>query len=162
MPSNLISLPGQVADEVIQFATHYGDYAWKFADIAHKKGAYTLLSKGLQAIGGDAEKLKGFLFELSYAHAYQDDIVEIGRRLPGGSEIDFVLEGNVFVNVKDYDWSKSFYQTQFGLQATIDDFKRQYAIYRQYSNRVKFVFRGSVPRDVREALEEIGAIVEIQ
>jgi len=45
------------------------------------------------------------LFELKYAVDFADEIVEIGRKLPGGSEIDFVTKGNVFVNVKNFDWS---------------------------------------------------------
>ena len=104
---------------------------------------------------------KGAEFELEYATRFSDKIVEIGRKLPGGSEIDFVLKGDVFVNVKNYDWSKSFYKTDFGINQVIEEFLGQVNIYKQYSTEVKYVFKGSVLGIVRKALEDAGVIVEV-
>jgi len=94
---------------------------------------------------------------------HTEDIVEIGRKLPGQGipEIDFVMKGNIFVNVKNYDWADSFFQQPFGIRRTTDDFLRQAAIYKQYADKVKFVFRGSVSDAVRKALKAAGVIVEV-
>ena len=105
--------------------------------------------------------VKGLKAELEYAIQFQDEIVEIGRKLEGGAEIDFVLKGNVFVNVKNYDWSLKFYQDPKHIQWVIDDFLRQVARYQQYTDKVKYVFKGSVPDAVRAALEAAGAVVEV-
>jgi hypothetical protein len=55
----------------------------------------------------------------------------------------------------------SFFKTDFGIKSTIDDLLRQVNIYKQYANQVKFVFKGSVPDNIRAALEAAGAIVEV-
>lgn len=137
---------------------HYNE-AVQFYNIAHKKGAITLLNK---LISKSDDIVKGARFELDYALQFSDEIIEIGRALPGNSEIDFITKGNVFVNAKAFDWSKPFYQMDFGIQRTIDEFLGQLSLYNQYgASQVKFVFKGSVPDAIREALEAAGAIVEL-
>ena len=146
-------------DELVEFAARYGDEAAQFVSIAHKKGAITLVEKLLHKVD---DVRKGALFELEFALKNSDEIVEIGRRLPGGSEIDFVTTGNVFVNAKDYNWASNFYNTDFGLQSVIDDFLHQTDLYLGYgASEVKFVFKDGVPLAVREALEAAGVIVEV-
>ncbi len=151
-------------DEVVQFAAKYGDNIYDFAQIAYKRGATTLMEKFLKATTKSARK--GVNFELEFALKNSDDIVEIGRKLPGNSEIDFVLKGDIFVNVKNYDWTNTFYSQKIaggltGLDLEIQSLLKQAQSYQQYSNGVKYVFKGSVPDKVRSALEAVGIIVEV-
>jgi RHS repeat-associated protein len=141
-------------------AKHGVDLAVEFTHVAHKPGAMTLLNKLVSS--GD-ETVKGALFELEYARKHTDKIVEIGRSQPNVYEIDFVLEGNVFVNVKDYDWNKKFYQQPFGQQRVIDSFLDEIAGYWEAgASQVKYVFKGSVPETVKKALKEVGVVVEVE
>jgi RHS repeat-associated protein len=146
-------------DEIVQFVARHSDIAVDFSRIAHKHGATTLLRKLMST---SDKVVQGALFELEYGLKNVDEIAEIGRKLPNNSEIDFVTRGNVFVNVKNYDWSDPFFQQEFGMQRAIDDFLRQAGDYVQYgASGVKFVFKGGVPDAVRQALEAAGVIVEV-
>jgi hypothetical protein len=140
-------------------AKHGVDLAVEFTHVAHKPGAMTLLEKLISS--GDTT-VKGALFELEYARKNTDRIVEIGRILNPSSraEIDFVLENNIFVNVKNYDWSK---YRDFLLETETKNLVDQATSYSQYGpTAIKYVFKDSVPDSVRKALEAIGVIVEVQ
>ena len=54
-----------------------------------------------------------------------------------------------------------FYQDPKPIQWVIDDFLRQVARYQQYTDKVKYVFKASVPDAVRAALEAAGVVVEV-
>jgi hypothetical protein len=146
-----------LTDEIVEFVARYGDEAYDFARIAHKRGALTLLSKLLSA--SDEIAQGAARFELEYALEFSDEIVEIGRKLPGGSEIDFVTRGNTYVNVKKFDSTKRFYQMDFGMDTVIGKFVQQAEWYLECgANAVEFVFKGSVPDVVRAALEGIEGV----
>jgi hypothetical protein len=140
-------------------ANHGTALAIEFTHVAHKPGAMTLLNK----LNSSAEHtVKGALFELEYARLYTDEIVEIGRVLNPSvnQEIDFVLKNNVFVNVKDYDWSR---YNPFVLTQETNELIKQATRYMEHNpTAVKYVFKGSVPDSVRQALEAIGVIVEVE
>lgn len=87
--------------------------------------------------------------------------LEIGRKLDGGAEMDFVLEGNVFVDVKNYDRTSTFYQEPQNIQLVINRFLDQVRRYQIYTDEIKYVFKGSVPDVIREAIEQAGVIVEV-
>ncbi len=140
--------------------THLGVYAEDFAKIAHIPGVDTLLKKLLST---SAPTLKGAEFELEFALKHTDEIEEMGRVLEvihgGNKEIDFVLRGNVFVNVKNYDWNK---YKGFVLQSETEHLIEQARSFLKYNpNAIKYVFKGSVPDSVRQALEAAGIIVEV-
>jgi RHS repeat-associated protein len=140
-------------------AKHGVDLAVEFTHVAHKPGAMTLLGK---LIDSRPLVVKGALFELEYARKYTDEIVEIGRVLDPSinQEIDFVLKGNVFVNVKNYDWSR---YKDFVLTMETQELVRQAKSYLKYDpSAVKYVFKGSVPESVRKALEAAGVIVAVE
>jgi len=137
-----------------------GNKAEDFLKIGHIRGADTLLDKLLHA--SDMVR-KGAGFELEYATRNADKIMEIGKVLDvirgGKKEIDFVLEGNIFVNVKDYNWSK---YDEFLLRMEIDNLVKQAKGFLEYNPaELRYVFKDSVPDTVREALERIGVIVEV-
>ena len=139
---------------------HGVDLAIEFTHVAHKPGAETLLKKLISSAKPTA---KGALFELEYARKFTDKIVEIGRSEPGVFEIDFVLEGNVFVNTKSYNWDSEYYSLPWAIPDEIEDFLGQVERYREYgeATEVRYVFKESVPDVVREALEAADVIVEI-
>jgi hypothetical protein len=105
--------------------------------------------------------VKGSRFELEYAVSHADDIAEIGRKLGGGREIDFVLKNGGFVEVKNYNWALEFYQDTKNMERTIRSFIDQADIYLSNADMVTFVFNGSVPDSVRAALRGMGVIVEV-
>ncbi len=110
-----------------------------------------------------APTLKGAEFELEFALKHADEIEEMGKVLEiiqgGNKEIDFVLKGNVFVNVKNYDWSK---YKGFVLKSETEHLVEQARSFLKYNpSAVKYVFKGSVPDSVRQALEAVGVIVEV-
>ncbi len=147
------------ADEAAGVA-RLGSRAADFGRIAHIPGADTLLKKLLST---STTTLKGAEFELEFALKHTDKIEEIGRVLEviqgGNKEIDFVLKGNVFVNVKNYDWGK---YGGFILTTETGHLVEQAQSFLKYNpSAVKYVFKGSVPHSVRRALEGAGIIVEV-
>jgi hypothetical protein len=124
--------------------------------IANIKGAGTLIDKLRH--GSDLVRY-GAEFELDYALRYKDEIIEIGRNFGGGKEIDFIMKGNVFVNVKAYDWSK---YNDFLLNMEAENLVKQATDFSKHQpTAIKYVFWGSVPDGIRQALEEAGVIVEV-
>ncbi len=147
------------ADEVAD-AARLGSRAEDFAKVARIPGADTLLKKLLST---SAPTLKGAEFELEFALKHADETEEMGRVLEviqgGQKEIDFVLKGNVFVNVKNYDWAA---YSEFAVgKATIDLVEEAKSFFKYNPSAVKYVFKGSVPDSVRQALEAAGIIVEV-
>jgi RHS repeat-associated protein len=147
------------ADEVVD-AARLGARAEDFAKVAHIPGADTLLKKLLST---SAPILKGAEFELEFALKHADEIEEMGRVLEvihgGNKEIDFVLKGNVFVNVKNYNWAA---YSEFAVgKATTDLVEEAKSFFKYNPSAVKYVFKGSVPDSVRQALEAAGIIVEV-
>ncbi|MFO3796004.1 MAG: hypothetical protein ACK8QZ_01800, partial [Anaerolineales bacterium] len=137
-----------------------GSQAKDFAKVAHIPGADTLLKKLLSTA---APTVKGAEFELEFAIKHADEIEEMGRVLEviqgGNKEIDFILKGNVFVNVKNYDWSK---YNDFVLKSETEHLVEQAQSFLKYNpNAIKYVFKGSVPDSVRQALEAVGVVVEV-
>ena len=137
-----------------------GARASDFEKIAHIRGADTLLNK-LLAHADDT--VKGANFELDFALQHKDEIEEMGKVLEvingGQKEIDFVLKGNVFVNVKSYDWAV---YNPFVLTMETDKMVKQAKDFLKYNpSAIKYVFKGSVPDSVRQALEAAGIIVEV-
>ena len=147
------------ADEIADIA-RLGARAEDFLKIAHIPGADRLLKKLLSTA---APTVKGAEFELEFALAHADEIEEIGRVLEviqgGQKEIDFVLKGNVFVNVKNYEWAT--YSKFVVDKAAIDLAKEAKSFFKYNPSAVKYVFKGSVPDRVRQALEAVGVIVEV-
>lgn len=135
-----------------------GQLALKFLKVVDIPGAQKLINN---LAGGAWEMVKGTRFELDYAVQHADEIAEIGRKLGGGREIDFVTKAVEFVDVKNYNWAADFYQTPSGLEKVITRFKDQAFEYLRHSNRVTFAFNGSVPDAVRAALEALGVAVEV-
>ena len=160
----------QLTQDIVRFVQitterKLGQMVYDFARIAHKRGAINLLRKfhkiPTEEGGTNWNLVRGLRAELEYAVKFQNDIVEIGRKLEELSEIDFVLKGNVFVDVKNYSWAKDFYQSQYGIDKAIDTFERQARRYLKHTDSVKFVFKKEVPHSVRMALEQLGVIVEV-
>jgi hypothetical protein len=144
------------ADEVVNVA-RLGARAEEFTKVAHIPGADTLLKKLLST---SAPILKGAEFELEFALKHADEIEEMGRVLEvihgGNKEIDFVLKGNVFVNVKNYNWAA---YSEFAVgKATTDLVEEAKSFFKYNPSAVKYVFKGSVPDSVRQALEAAGII----
>jgi len=148
----------KIANQASKLIDMHGvDIAKEFLHVAHKPGAHLLLKK---LINQDSRTVKGALFELEYAVNHSDEIVDIGRLLENSAEIDFVLEGNIFVNAKHYTWSDI---SDFMIEVFQSNDLKQAQRYMSYgSNAVKYVFKGSVPDSYREALEAIGVIVEVE
>ena len=147
------------ADEVVNVA-RLGARAEEFTKVAHIPGADTLLKKLLST---SAPTLKGAEFELEFALKHADEIEEMGRVLEvirgGNKEIDFVLKGNVFVNVKNYNWAV---YSKFAVSETTAKLVKEAKSFFKYNpSAVKYVFKGSVPDSVRRALEAAGIIVEV-
>jgi hypothetical protein len=70
-----------------------------------------------------------------------------------------VLKGNIFVNVKNIDWSK---YNNYVLKWEIDELVKEAKSFFKYNpSAVKYVFKGGVPDNVRQALEAAGIIVEV-
>jgi len=63
------------------------------------------------------------------------------------------------VNVKNYDWAV---YSEFAVgKATIDLVEEAKSFFKYNPNAIKYVFKGSVPDSVRQALETAGIIVEV-
>ena len=167
--AGLIVRGGKVAKSAVEVASHtdeainaarLGSRAADFSRVAHIPGANTLLTKLLST---STTTLKGAEFEFEFALRHTDEIQEMGRILEviqgGNKEIDFVLKGNVFVNVKNYDWSR---YGAFVLESETGRLVEQDRDFLKYNpSAVKYVFRGTVPDSVRQALEAAGVIVEV-
>ncbi|MFQ5471216.1 MAG: hypothetical protein ACE5EH_13120, partial [Gammaproteobacteria bacterium] len=76
-----------------------GQLVLHFLKIADIPGAQKIAQN---LANGAWQTVKGSRFELEYAVSHADDIAEIGRKLGGGREIDFVLKNGGFVDVKNY------------------------------------------------------------
>jgi RHS repeat-associated protein len=147
------------SDEIGDIA-RLGSWMADFSKIAHIPGAERLLGKLLSA---SPTTVRGAEFELEFALRYADEIEEIGRVVEviqgGQKEIDFVLKGNVFVNVKNYDWTA---YTEFTInEATTKLVREAQSFFKYEPAAIKYVFKGSVPEKVRKALESAGIIVEV-
>lgn len=127
------------------------------------KGADTLLAK----LTSNSDNVrKGAQFELEFVLGNANKVDEAGRVLEiihgGKKEIDVVMEGNVFVNAKSYDWSK---YEDFVLKMETNKMVTQATDFQQYNpSSVKYVFDsryGPVPDSVRKALESKGIQVEV-
>jgi len=167
--AGLLVRAGKVARAAMEVATHadegvdvarLGSHAEDFAKVAHVPGANTLLKKLLST---STTTLRGAEFELEFALKYTDEIEEMGRVLEviqgGEKEIDFVLKGNVFVNVKNYDWAA--YDAYVLATETNKMVDQARSFFKYNPSAVKYVFKGSVPDSVRQALEAAGIIVEV-
>jgi hypothetical protein len=123
--------------------------------VAHIPSADTLRKKLLSAF---APALKGAEFELEFAPKPADDIEEMGGVLEfthsGNKEIDFVLKGNLLVDMKNYHRSIYVYE------AKNDLFKEYNSFLNNNQGTVKHILEGSVPDNVRQALEAVGIIAE--
>jgi hypothetical protein len=134
-----------------------------WTDLANVNGAPTLLEKLAHK---SPTVVKGAEYELEYALAHKESLVEIGRKLEvvngGTREIDHVLEGNIFVNVKSYDWTR---YNDFTLQMEIEKMLKQAEGYREFApSTIKYVFNssnGTLPEKIRKALEGAGIVVEV-
>lgn len=128
--------------------------------MAHLPGAERLLANLTSA---SSTTLKGAEFELEFAVKHANEIEEIERLLEvihgGEKRIDFVLKGNVFVNVKNIDWNS---YNQFVLESYTNRLVEEATSFFKYNPSViKYVFKGNVPDSVRQALEAAGIIVEV-
>lgn len=135
-----------------------GQLALDFLKIADIPGAQKIAQN---LANGAWQTVKGSRFELEYAVSHADDIAEIGRKLGGGREIDFVLKNGGFVETKNYNWASDYYQNSDNLRQTINGFLSQANEYLKHTDMVTFSFKGSVPDAVRTALEQKGIIVEV-
>jgi len=149
----------QYGNQVVDIA-RLGSKAGDFLRVAHLPGAERLLANLMSA---SSTTLKGAEFELEFAVKHTSEIEEIERLLEviqgGEKRIDFVLKGNIFVNVKNIDWST---YNQFVLESYTNRLVKEAVSFFKYKpSAVKYVFKGSVPDRVRQALEEVGIIVEV-
>ncbi|MBI2942524.1 MAG: hypothetical protein HYY04_19005 [Chloroflexi bacterium] len=147
------------ADDVKDVA-RLGSRAADFGKVAHIKGSNTLLNKLLHPAPRVAQ---GAEYELEFAVAHADEVEEIGRVLEvvkgGAKEIDFVRKGNVFVNVKNYDWTK---YNDVVLKFETETMVKQAKEFFKYNpTAVEYVFKGGVPDSVRQALEAAGIVVQV-
>jgi RHS repeat-associated protein len=106
---------------------------------------------------------RGAMGELEYLLQHQDEVVEVGRELEfingGLKEIDFVLNGDVFVNINTVNWSK---YNSFTLGWYTDEMVEEALSFLKYNpSAIKYVFLGGVPDSVKKALEAAGIIVEV-
>jgi RHS repeat-associated protein len=128
--------------------------------LARIPGVDTLFTKLIHSADSVAG---GALFELEYLLKNHDNVDEVGRVLEvvkgGKREIDFVLKGNIFVNTKQYNWSSfNAFTLMRATQSMIDEIN---AFKKFNPSEIRYVFKGSVPDNVRKALEEAGAVVEV-
>jgi len=149
----------QLGDQVVDIA-RLGSKAEDFLQVAHLPGAERLLANLTSA---SSTTLKGAEFELEFAVKHVNEIEEIERLLEviqgGEKRIDFVLKGNIFVNVKNIDWFK--YNNYVLKWETEELIKEARSFFKYNPSVVKYVFKGSVPDSVRQALEAAGIIVEV-
>ena len=127
----------------------------QFINIAHIPGAEKLIQR-LATI--NFPMVKGYTFALYFVAGRVDDVAEIERALGNGRSIDVVLNDGTFVELKNYNWE--LYSAS-EIQRSINDFLDQLHYYQQHSTQIEFVFKGSVPDVVRQALESNGAIVKV-
>jgi RHS repeat-associated protein len=149
----------QYGNQVVDIA-RLGSRAGDFLRVAHLPGAERLLANLMSA---SSTTLKGAEFELEFAVKHTSEIEEIERLLEviqgGEKRIDFMLKGNIFVNVKNIDWSK---YNNYVLKWEIDELVKEAKSFFKYNpSAVKYVFKGGVPDNVRQALEAAGIIVEV-
>ncbi|WP_448600890.1 RHS repeat-associated core domain-containing protein [Thermoflexus hugenholtzii] len=149
----------QYGDQVVDIA-RLGSKAEDFLRVAHLPGAERLLANLTSA---SSTTLKGAEFELEFAVKHATEIEEIERLLEviqgGEKRIDFVLKGNIFVDVKNIDWTKyNIYVLKWETEELI---KEARSFFKYNPSAVKYVFKGSVPDSVRRALEAAGIIVEV-
>ncbi len=118
----------QVADAAYEFGRVIAKHnllklGWKYVRVADIPGA-TKIMKDFSSITikktGKANwnLVKGLEGELDYAIRFKDEIVEARRPVGKYREIDFVLKGNVFAEVKNYNWNSPFYRSERGMKIT--------------------------------------------
>jgi hypothetical protein len=154
-----------VADDLLKAIKRFGggNHAFptgahigkQFFKIAHIPGADKLIKRLATT---KFPTVKGYTFALDYIAAHADEIAEIEKALPNRRSIDIVLKDGKYIDFKNYDWTRYVPEQLDGI---LDHFLIQLSEYLKSSKNVEFIFKGSVPKGIKEMLEKAGASVSV-
>jgi len=139
------------------------DVLRQYDGISHIPGADGILK---DLASGDTTTL-GAIGEINYIERLVNDGVEIDRVgdwINGKKAGDIILKDGTIIDVKNYDWSRSFYQTDFGQQSAINEMLRQINLRKaQYPGQaIQYTFTSpleDVPEAIVTALQDAGVTV---
>jgi uncharacterized protein YukE len=132
-----------------------------YNEIANIKGA----SNVLQDLGNGVHTF-GAYGELYYARNFKDDILEMGVKINGRKSADFILKDHTLIDVKNFDFSNSYYANPNNLKQVIRKIEAQVGVYRRdygAGQKIQYVFVGhtidEIPPALMKGLQEIGVDV---
>ncbi len=161
--SEFVELLAKHGDDAYQAAAILGKHApeilKQYDEISHIPGADRLLKR----LGEGGTQTPGAVGQIRYLRSIKDDIKEIEVSLPNGGTPDAILKDGTIIEVKNWDFSKPFYQQSKDrvVDKLLDQLERYRKTFPDKPIVVGFTSPlDEIPKDIREAIEEAGFIVK--